>query len=206
MALQFAESTAGKLVAASLVLVLAFFMQNEKERIIEWIRGFFPRSALRYIDHKSMAIHTKIGQWARGLLTLALSIFALTFIALSILGMPYALTLALFAGFCEMIPVVGPFIAAVPAVLIAITQEGFLWAVVVGCVYYAIQWSENNLLVPLIMNKAVGLSPIAILFAIMVAVSFSPTIPPVLGVILAIPTTTVISIFLSDWSRVKRSR
>jgi predicted PurR-regulated permease PerM len=114
--------------------------------------------------------------------------------------MPYALTLAVLAGFCEFIPAMGPLIAAVPAVLIALSQQGFVSAAIVMGVYYVIQWCENNLLVPLIMRRAVGLSPVAILFSMMIGVSFPDTIHPVLGVMLAIPTTTIIAIFLRDLS------
>ena len=200
---RFAAQIAGSVVAFFInlvvTLVLAFFIQLEKEAIIKWIRGFFPQRYQAYVDVKADAIHHKIGQWARGQLLLALSIFTLTFIALIILRMPYALTLAVLAGFCEFIPAVGPLIAAIPAVFIALTQEGFIWGLVLAGTYYVIQWCENNLLVPLIMKRAVGLSPIAILFAMLVGISFSDTIHPILGVMLAIPLTTIIAIFLEDF-------
>ncbi len=186
-------------VSMIIVFVLAFFMQMEKEGIINWIRSFFPGEYRSYIDNKFEAMHSKIGQWARGELLLMLTIFSLTLVALLILRMPYALTLAVLAGICEFLPAIGPFIAAVPAVLIAFTQGGFVMGVVTIGVYYIIQWCENNLLVPLIMKRAVGLSPIAILFAMLVGVSFPDTIHPVLGIMLAVPTTTLITIFLKDW-------
>lgn len=200
---RFATRIAGNVVnffvSMVIVLVLAFFMQIEKEGIIRWARGFFPVDYRTYLDNKFEAMHSKIGQWARGELLLMLTIFALTLVALLILRMPYALTLAVLAGFCEFIPAVGPFIAAVPAILIAFTQGGFVMGLVTLGVYYIIQWCENNLLVPLIMKRAVGLSPIAILFAMMVGVSFPDTVHPVLGIMLAVPLTTLISIFLEDW-------
>ncbi|ALM10022.1 MAG TPA: hypothetical protein DEB30_03200 [Candidatus Peribacter riflensis] len=192
-------SVASFVASFIVVLVLAFFMQMEKERILRWFRGFLPARSRGYIDLKLEAIHMKISQWARGELLLMFSIFSLTLVALVILRMPYALTLAVLAGFCEFVPAVGPFIAAIPSVLIGVTQGGFMWGVVLVAVYYVIQWCENNLLVPLIMKRAVGLSPIAILFALMVGISFPNTIHPVLGVLLAIPTTTVLAIFLEDW-------
>jgi predicted PurR-regulated permease PerM len=200
---RFAARIAGSVVnffiSLVIVLVLAFFMQLEKERIILWIRGFLPRKYRGYADRKSEAIHTKIGQWMRGELLLMSAIFLLTLVVLSILGIDYALTLAVLAGFCEVIPGVGPLIAAIPAMLVAGTQEGLVWIPITAGVYYAIQWTENNLLVPLIMKRAVGLSPIAILFAMMVGISFPDTIHPILGVLLAVPTTTIITIFLEDW-------
>lgn len=200
---QFATRIAGGVlnffVSMVLVMVLTFFMQIEKEGILRWFRSFFPSTYRNYLDNKFEAMHTKIAQWARGELLLMFAIFSLTLIALIILRMPYALTLAVLAGICEFIPAVGPFIAAVPSVLIAFTQGGFIMGLVVCGVYYIIQWCENNLLVPLIMKRAVGLSPIAILFAMLVGVSFPETVHPVLGIMLAVPTTTLISIFLEDW-------
>ncbi len=200
---RFATRIAGGLVnffvSMIVVLVLAFFMQMEKESIMRWVRGFFPSDYRTYFDNKFEVMHGKIGQWARGEILLMLTIFSLSLVALLILRMPYALTLAVLAGICEFIPAVGPFIAAVPSVLIAFTQGGLVMGLVVAGVYYIIQWCENNLLVPLIMKRAVGLSPIAILFAMLVGVSFSETVHPVLGIMLAVPTTTILAIFLDDW-------
>ena len=198
-AVQLAGSVVNFFVTMVVVLVLGFFMQLEKEKVTRWFLSFFPHRYRMYVTSKSEAVHRKIAQWARGQLMLCFSIFFLTLTALLILRMPYALTLAVFAGVCEFIPVVGPFIAAVPAVLIGLTQGGFIWGLILVGIYYVIQWCENNLLVPLIMGRAVGLSPISILFAMMVGISFPDTIHPILGVMLAIPTTTIISIFLEDW-------
>jgi len=199
LAAQVAGSVLNFFLSLIIVLVLAFFIQLEKEGIVRWARGFFPARFRTYLDDKSEAVHTKIGQWARGQLLLMFSIFSLSLIALLILQMPYALTLAALAGVCEFIPAVGPFIAAVPAILIAFTQEGPVMGIVIACVYYVIQWCENNLLVPLIMKRAVGLSPIAILFAMMIGVSFANTLHPVLGIMLSVPSATIIAIFIDDY-------
>lgn len=200
-AAQLAGSVLNFLVNLIIVLVLGFFLQMEKERIVQWVRSLVPARYVSYVDAKADAIHGKIGQWARGELLLMCSIFLLTLLALVILRMPYALTLAVLAGFCEFIPAIGPLIASIPAVIIGLSHHGFVFALVVAGTYYVIQWCENNLLVPLIMKRAVGLSPVAILFAMMVGVSFANTIHPVLGVMLAIPTTTILAIFLRDWTR-----
>ncbi len=182
-----------------IILVMAFFIQIEKEKIVAWSKSFLPSRLRPYIDDKSEAIQTKMAQWTRGQLILCLFIGFMVFLALTVLRMPYALTLGILAGFTEFIPVIGPLIAAVPAVLIAGTQYSMFNAVVVALVYYAIQWCENNLLVPLIMKRAVGLSPLAILFAMLVGVSFPTLIHPVLGIILSIPATTILAIFIEDW-------
>lgn len=198
-ATQIAGSVFGFLVSMFIVLGLAFFIQLERESVRRWVRGFLPFRYRAYLDSKADAIHHKIGQWARGQLVLAFCIGLLVFVALQILGMPYALTLAALAGFTEFIPYIGPFFAAVPAILIAGTQEGFLWMLVVAGVYYVIQWCENNLLVPLIMKRAVGLSPIAVIVAMLVGVSFPDVIHPVLGILVSVPACTIIALFLEDW-------
>lgn len=197
-AAQIAGSVVNFFVSMVIILVLAFFLQIEKEKIIEWVQSFLPWQYRAYADEKSEAIQWKLAQWARGQLLLCCCIGLLVFLALTILRMPYALTLAMLAGFTEFIPVIGPFIAAVPSVLIALTQEGFLWALIVAAVYYVIQWCENNLIVPLIMKRAVGLSPVAVMLAMLTGVSFPNIIHPILGVILSIPTTTIVALFLED--------
>ncbi|MFA7681418.1 MAG: AI-2E family transporter [Candidatus Peribacteraceae bacterium] len=200
-AAQLAGSVALFITNLIIVLVFGFFIQLEKEHMQQWFLSFMPERYRMYASSKTEAVHSKIAQWARGELLLMFSIFLLTLIALIILRMPYALTLAALAGFCEFIPAIGPLIAAVPAVIIALSQQGFIWALVVAGVYYVIQWCENNLLVPLIMRRAVGLSPVAILFAMMVGISFPDTIHPVIGIMLAIPATTILTIFLQDWQK-----
>lgn len=207
---QFVTSIAGGVAAflaqLIIVLVLAFFIQMEREHVRHWVRGFLGTRSRLYLDDKAEAVHHKIGQWARGQLLLGLCIGLLVYIALLILGMDeYAATLGVLAGFTEFIPYIGPFIAAIPAVLIGITQGGFLWAVGIALVYYVIQWCENNLLVPLIMRRAVGLSPIAIICAMLSGLSFPDIIHPILGLLLAVPVTTIIAIFLDDWRQKHRA-
>ncbi|MBI5155912.1 AI-2E family transporter, partial [Candidatus Peregrinibacteria bacterium] len=205
-ATQLAGSVLSFLVELMIVLVFAFFIQIEREHLRSWVSGFFPARYRNYMDNKADAMHHKLARWARGQIVLGLAIGTLVYIALLILGMPYALTLAVLAAFTEFIPYMGPAIGAVPAILIAATQGGFLWALIVAGVYYIIQWCENNLLVPLIMKRAVGLSPIAILFAMLVAVSFPQFIHPVLGILLAVPGTTILALFIEDWRMMRQAR
>lgn len=197
-ATRLAGSVVGFFVRLVVVLVLAFFIQMEKERLRTWFRSFFAADSRSYVDYKTDAVHLKIGQWARGQLLLGLAIGLLVYIALTILGIPYAATLAVLAGFTEFIPYVGPLIAAIPAVLISLTEGDMLRVIIVAGVYYVIQWCENNFLVPLIMKRAVGLSPIAVIFAMLVGLSFPTVIHPVIGMLVAVPVTTIIALFLED--------
>ncbi len=204
LAAQLAGSVVDFVLNLMLILVLAFFFQLEKDRIVPWMRGFLPWNYRTYVADKSEAIQWKLAQWIRGQLLLCLSVGAMVFLALNILRMPYALTLAILAGFTEFIPVVGPLLAAIPAVIIGSTQQGPVWGLVILAVYYVVQWCENNLLVPLIMKRTIGLSPVAVMFAMLAGMSFPDVVNPVLGLILAIPMTAIISLFLEDW-RLHRS-
>ena len=200
--LQFLSGLAGSLVAFTLdlllVLICAFFLQLERDHLTQWFTRLFPKRMWPYVTVKTHQINQKLGQWIRGQLLLCLVIAALTFVILVILRVPYALTLALLAGFTEFIPYVGPLIGAVPGVMIALAHGGFLWALVVAAAYYLIQFSENNFIVPMIMKHSVDISAVAILFAMLVGVSFPAIVHPILGLLLSIPLASVIGIFLED--------
>jgi predicted PurR-regulated permease PerM len=107
-----------------------------------------------------------------------------TYIGLMLLGIDYALSLALIAGLLEIVPVLGPLIAAVPALIVASAISP--WATVTVVILYAlIQQAENNLIVPKVMGRAVGFSPLVILIILLVG----GKLLGVLGALLAIPIT-----------------
>jgi predicted PurR-regulated permease PerM len=129
------------------------------------------------------------GQWVRGQLILGFTVGVGTFIGLTILSVTidpvfgrYAVLLSVIAGILELVPIIGPIIAAVPAVLLAATAG--LESVVAALVLYTlVQQVENNLLVPKIQGDAVQLHPAAVIFAIVVGGALAG----LLGAILALP-------------------
>ncbi|MBI5755213.1 AI-2E family transporter [Candidatus Peregrinibacteria bacterium] len=177
-----------------LVLVVTFFMTLNARGIDAFIKSIFPSRHTQYIISKSAAVKVKIGAWLRGQVMLSISIGILVTIGLLILGVPYAATLGMIAAITEFVPYLGPIMAAVPAVLIGMNESVWL-ALSVVIMYFVIQELENNILVPLVMKRAVGLSPIIIIFSMLVGAKFLG----VLGIILAIPVTTIIWIFLKDY-------
>ena len=181
-----------------IVFLFTFFLLTGKNRHYAWIRGFFPLCHQTYIDAKVRSVHQKLSQWVRGQLLLCLCIGCLTYIVLIILQVPYALTLSILAGVMEAVPYVGPFFAGVPAVLIAMGQGGITWGFIVGFAYYSIQFLENNFIVPVVMKHSVDLSAVAVLFALLLGVSFPSIVHPILGILLSIPIAAILSIFLED--------
>src|SRR5207247_2401413 len=91
----------------------------------------------------------------------------LVFISLSLLGLDYVLLLAVAAAVFELIPVVGPIMAAIPAVFIAFLKDPVL-GLIVALVYFIIQQTESHLIVPIVMRRTVGLNPIIVVIALLV--------------------------------------
>src|SRR5439155_22707016 len=100
----------------------------------------------------------RLGVWGRGQLILVSTLGIATGTAYPILGVPSAILLGLLAALAEAIPIVGPFLGAVPAVLVAATMSPQL-AVSVAAVYLVVQLLEGNVLVPLVMRTTTGISP-----------------------------------------------
>ncbi len=196
-----AASTVRFLIKMGVVMLFTFFFEMERDRTLPWLLQFLTPSQRRYAEHKLSLIYAKLSQWAKGQVILCLIIGTMVFIVLTIFRVQYALTLAILAGFTEFIPYIGPLIAAVPGVLIALSQGGFGFMIMVAVAYYAVQWCENNFIVPLVMKHAVEISPVAVMFAMLVGVSFPSFIPPVLGILLSIPVAAIIGIFLDDLRR-----
>jgi predicted PurR-regulated permease PerM len=145
--------------------------------------------AARMIDK----IQHKIGMWLIGQLILSSIVFLVSWLGLYLLGVKYAMVLAILAGFCELIPYVGPFIAAIPAVFFAFVQNPPL-AIAVAVLYLLIQKTEGYVLVPKIMQKTVGVSPVFILVAILIGLKLAG----IYGVFLAVPVVAGITVYLQE--------
>lgn len=144
-------------------------------------------------------IETGLGNWVRGELFLMATIGITSYIGLSLLGIPYALPLGIFAGLLEIVPIVGPIIAAVPAVIVALSISPIL-ALVTAAFYFLIQQLENNLIVPKVMERAVGLDPLATILSLMVGAKLMGT----LGALLAVPFVLLAKIVILDFYRRNR--
>ncbi|EKE05186.1 MAG: protein of unknown function UPF0118 [uncultured bacterium] len=141
-------------------------------------------------------VQKQIGNWLKGQLVLCLIIGLMIYIGLLILGINYALVLACLAAIGEFIPYVGTFAAAIPALFLAFTQSP-IKAVFVLILYVIVQQIENHLVAPKVMQRAVGLNPIIVITSLLVGAK----IGGVLGVFLAIPVATGISVVIRELYR-----
>ena len=180
-------------ISVLIVLSMTFYMTVKENGIKNFIISIVPENHKEYAASLSERIKAKIGKWMRGQLLLMLIIFILDFVGLSIIGIPYALSLAIFAGIMEIIPYIGPIISAIPGVFL-----GFLISPLTGLltllIYIIAQQFENHIITPQVMKKAVGLNPIVVILALLVGVKLGG----VLGAILAVPIATAIGVFVGD--------
>ncbi len=177
-----------------LVVVVTFYMVVEEDAVKKVIWSIAPAKNQVYIMKLITRMQRKIGLWLRGQIILSLIIFTLTYIGLSILGVKYALVLAIIAGLTEFIPYLGPMIAAIPAMFLAFTQGGAVFMGFVGILYYVIQLVENNIIVPKLMQRVVGLNPIVTLAVLMMGFKLAG----IIGMVLSIPVATAVNVFLKD--------
>lgn len=184
----------GGVISFFAVLVMVFYLTVGESGIKEFIRALLPPKYQPYLIQKVNQVQTKMGQWIRGQIILSVVIFLMTFVGLLILGVEYALVLALIAGLAEVIPVVGPILAAIPAVFLTLANSP-IKALLVAVFYIIVQQAENQIIVPKVMQRAVGLHPLVILIMMLIGAK----LVGILGILLAVPTATIIKIFLSDF-------
>jgi len=187
-------------INAILVLVITFMMSVDERGIDKFVLSLFPTRHAHYITEKSEALKEKMGYWLRGQVVLCLVVGVLVYIGFLIIGLftkqvDYAATIAIVAGLTEVIPYAGPFIAWLIAMPIMANQS-FGLVIWMTVLMYIVQLLENNLIVPIVMHKAVGISPIFVMFALMIGFSFLG----ILGIVLAVPVAAVVAIFVRDYA------
>lgn len=184
-----------------IMLVMAFYMVVEEDALKTFFRKAAPASVHSYLSEMLTRVQGKIGHWLRGQLLLSAIIGSFVFIGLSIIGITSAVPLAVLAGFAEFVPYIGPVFAAIPAVALA-TAESPVKGLITVAVYVVIQQLENNLLVPKIMQRAIGLNPIVSIISLLIGAR----IGGVVGAVLAIPLATAIAVFVTDYLEIQRTR
>ena len=142
----------------------------------------------------------KIGYWMQGQLLLGLIVGILVYLGLMIIGIKHALFLASVAVIFELIPIFGPILAAVPAILIALTNGSVTFGLLVAGLYLIIHQFENHLLYPFVVRKIIGISPIIVILALVIGAKLAGF----LGAILAVPIASAFMEWIDDIERDKK--
>ncbi len=183
----------GGLAGLAVVLVMAFYMVAEEKDAVRAFHNLVPKKYQDFIAKLLSHVEEKIGRWLTGQLALSFLIGVLYFIGLLFLGLPGALALALFAGFTEFIPYLGPILGGIPIVIVALSISPFT-ALLALILVVVIQQLENQVIVPKLMQKAVGLNPLISIVALLIGAKLFG----VVGALLAIPVATAISVILNE--------
>jgi len=186
-------SVFGGMISFFMVLVITFYLVVEEKSNKNFINSITPVKHQLYVSKLMSDIQQRMGYWLRGQLLLSLIVFIMVYIGLMILGIKYALILALLAGIFEIVPFIGPWIAAIPGVFFAFSYSPGK-ALAVAVMYLLVQQLENNLIVPKVMGKSTGLNPLVVLIAIMIGARLGG----IVGALLAVPVTLVIAVYVEN--------
>lgn len=185
-------SAFSNLLTLAALFVITFYLLLERKNLDRYLMILFgdnEKKAKGFVDK----VEKKLGGWVRGEVALMTIVGLLTYIGLRLLGMEFALPLALLAGILEIIPNIGPLVAAVPAVLVGLGTSLWMGAAV-AALYFLVQQIENSVIVPKVMQKAAGVNPLATILGLTIGFK----IAGIVGAVLAIPLVLVIQVVASE--------
>ena len=175
------------------IVILAFYLMLDAENLVRSFVRLFPGAERPRVKDACRRVSTKVSAWLGGQLLLAGTIGSTAALGLFFMGVPYFYVLALIAGVGEMIPVVGPLLAAVPAIAVAFTVSPAL-ALGVAVFFFVQQQFENHLLVPKVMERQVGVSAAGVIVGLIIG----GTLLGVVGAILAVPTVAILQVIFEE--------
>lgn len=175
------------------VAIFAFYLLLMKDKFDKNLEPLFGKEKSKSISVLVNRLENRLGGWARGQLLLMLLVGTLSYIGFIILGIPYALPLAMLSGLFEIVPFIGPVIAAIPAIILGFSISPFIGFTAI-ILTFLIQQLENYIFVPKIMEKSTGVSPIATLLSL--AIGFR--LAGVVGMIISIPLVIIAKTLLES--------
>jgi predicted PurR-regulated permease PerM len=184
----------GGIFSFILIVVLSFYLSVQDDGVGKFLRVITPWKHEKYVIGLWKRSRAKIGLWMQGQIVLAVIVMILVYLGLMLAGVEHALLLAVAAGVLEIIPLFGPILAAIPAVVVAFTGGGASLALIVAGLFLIIQQFENHLIYPLVVKKVVGVPPMVSIIALLVGAK----IAGFLGMIIAVPLATILMEFLRD--------
>jgi predicted PurR-regulated permease PerM len=183
----------GGIVGFLTILIVTFYLLVDSWNLHQGFLRLFPVRQRARLDAATRDITVKVSAWLGGQLLLGAIIGLTSAVGLWLLGVPFFWVLALISAFGELIPVVGPILAAVPAVLVAGTVSLQKALLVVG--FFVIQQQiENHVLVPRVMARQVGVSPVTVIVALLVGGRMLGLV----GALLAVPTAAILQVIVSE--------
>jgi len=189
----------GGILSFLLMAVLSFYLAVEENGVGKFLKAIAPLKHEKYIIALWERSQKKIGLWMQGQLVLAIIIGMLVYLGLLIIDVPNPLLLATLAAAFEIIPLFGPILASIPAIMISFVSGGFPLVLLVLGLYVIIHQFENQLIYPLVVKKVVGVSPIVSIVALVAGWQLAGF----LGIVLSVPIAAVFIEFFDDFEKDK---
>ena len=192
---QIGVSLLGNVLTVITVLIFALYFLLARDKLDDHL-GLLLRDAKKQkrIEKVIDTLEHKLGGWARAEIVLMLMVGVTTYIGLVILGIPFALPLAVIAGLLELVPTIGPILAAVPAVIVGLGISP-LTALAVAALAFLIQQVEAYVFVPKIMQKSAGVNPIVTLLALVVGLK----VAGIVGALLSVPVVITAQVLMDEY-------
>ena len=190
----------GGVLSFILIIVFSFYFSVQERGIEDFLRIVTPIKYENYVVSLWKRAQYKIGLWMQGQLLLGIIVGVLVYLGLTIIGVKHALVLAVVAGIFELIPVFGPMLSAIPAVMVGFGSGGVTIGLLVIALYVIIQQFENHLIYPLVVTKVVGVPPLLIILSLIIGAK----VAGVLGMLLSAPVAAVIQEMIADADKERR--
>ena len=191
-----------KVFHALLVMILtpifAFYLLVDLPHLKQVADGLIPAAARQEVLVLARRMNAAVGGFFRGQLVVALIVGTLVSIGLLIIGLPFWLLIGMVAGFFNMIPLIGPYIGGVPALVIALTTREPITALWVVLIMVAVQQIDNHFISPLVMQRVVKLHPVLVMLALLLG----GTLGGFFGLLVAVPTAAILKILVGHLWRV----
>jgi predicted PurR-regulated permease PerM len=171
---------------------ILYYLLKDGERLAPFLLKYVPVAARPRTQQVFTKIHKQVSFYVRGQLIVAAAVGVIFWIGYTIIGLDFGLTLAIIAGFLNMIPYLGSFVAAIPAIIIAVVDSPFMLAQLM-IVFAVEQVLENRIIQPQIIGNTLKIHPVVIIFILLV----SGRLFGVMGIILGIPGYAVLKIIIS---------
>ncbi|MXY21929.1 MAG: AI-2E family transporter [Dehalococcoidia bacterium] len=191
--------TVSLLFGLAIVPFLLFYLLKDKEELLDGIYSILPQNVSRHTHNVLSLIHGVIGSYVRAQVISAAIVGGFVFLGLWALDIKFALTLGLLAGLLGLIPIIGAFIGAAPALLVALATDPskLIWVVLL---FIVVQFIESNIISPRIQGSAVRLHPIFIMGTLVVASSIGGLWGVLIGVPVVAASRDVFVYFYKEWS------
>lgn len=199
-ALKLLVSFFGGIFSLVLVIVLSFYFALQDTGVDDFLRMVMPVKYENYSVDLWRRAQKKIGLWMQGQILLSVIVGILVYLGLLIIGVPYALLLAVLTAMVEIIPIFGSLLSGIVAVVVGYSDGGVAIAAIVAGLYVVVNQFESNLIYPLIVKKIVGIPPLLVIVALIAGY----TLAGFLGVLLSVPVAAVLLEFLNDFDKRKR--